>query len=260
MGVLDGKVALITGTGGGQGRAAALLFAREGAQVFGCDIDVASAETTVAQVHAAGYTMQSSQPVDLGDPDAAGRWVEAAVAHFGTIDILYNNAGAVGPGRYFHEMTIQHWQRGIRNMLDLVFYTTHFAWPYLIRTGSGVIINTAAAGAGHRGYGDLPVALGFTAKAAIIAFTRQLAAEGAPHGLRANSLSPGQVRIPAYEAIYSDPELHAKRSAQVALGRPGSPEEVAQCALFLASAASAYVTGADLVVDGGSSTIRPAPR
>jgi len=260
MGSLDGKIALITGTGGGQGRAAAMLFARDGAIVCGCDIDERAALQTVAELRAAGYTMWSRQPVDLAQPEEAAAWVDAAASKFGRIDILYNNAGAVGPGTYFKDLTVEDWRRATSNMLDVVFYPTRYAWPELIATGAGVIVNTAAAGAAHRAYGDAPVVLGFTFKAAVIALTRQLAAEGAPFGLRANSLSPGQVRIPAYEAIYSDPDQYSARSGLVALGRPASPEEVARCALFLASDAASYVTGCDLVVDGGSSTIRPAQR
>jgi len=259
-GKLRGKVALISGTGGGQGRAAALLFAREGARVVGCDIDARRAEETVRCVQAIGCTMDTLHPVDLAEPEQARQWIEGAVDKFGRIDILYNNAGSAAGSAYIEDLDAETWRAGIRNMVDVVFFPSHFAWRHLMAGGGGAVINTAAAGAGSRGYADFPLVLGFSAKAAVIAMTRQMAAEGASYGIRVNAISPGQIRIPAYEPIYTDPELYAKRTALIALGRPGTPEEIAACALFLASDDASYVTGAELVVDGGSSTVRTGPR
>src|SRR5580704_10644519 len=129
-GRLEGKVALITGTGSGQGRAAALKFAEEGALVIGCDINLETSEETVALVEKAGLAMTAMAPVDLGDPDEAREWVEAAAAVHGRIDVVYNNAS--GP-RFapLPEMSIETWRAGIRNELDLVFFVTKYAWPYL---------------------------------------------------------------------------------------------------------------------------------
>lgn len=259
MGKLDGKVALVSGTGGGQGRAAALLFAREGAHVVGCDLDVESAAETASLVRDAGWSMESVAPVDLANAVEAERWVSKAGERHGRIDVLYNNAGGAR-WRWVEELTPEDWAYGMRNMLDVVYYPTHFAWPYLIASGAGVIINTALAGATTQGFADHPNLIGRTAKAAVIAMTRQLAAEGARHGIRANSLSPGTILVPLNERIYEDPEARRKKEDSLALGRIGRSKEVAACALFLASDDSSYVTGADLVVDGGMSSIRTGPR
>src|SRR5271167_2341104 len=147
---LKDKVALITGTGGGQGRAAALRFAAAGAHVVGCDVKVEGDEETVRRGKAAGGSMVSMTPVDLGDPAQAEKWVEDAAKLHGRIDILYNNASTCKfvPIESF---SIEDWQFGIRNELDLVFYVTRFAWAHLAKQG-GVIINTASV-AGITGSG-----------------------------------------------------------------------------------------------------------
>src|SRR5271163_4194950 len=123
---LDGKVVLITGTGGGQGRAAALEFAAAGAHVIGCDIDGATNQGTVELVKKAGYAMVGIHPVDLGDPTDARRWVEEAAAVHGRIDVVYNNA-SVARFAPFEEFPIADWSFTIRNELDLVFYVSRFA-------------------------------------------------------------------------------------------------------------------------------------
>ncbi len=140
---LRGKVALITGTGGGQGRAAALLFASEGATIAGCDLKVEGSEETLELVKRAGGTMTSTHPVDLGDSAAARAWIDEAAAEHGGFDILYNNAA--GP-RFapVAEMSDEVWRATLRNELDLVFYTCRAAWPYLVHRGGGAIVNTAS--------------------------------------------------------------------------------------------------------------------
>src|SRR5262245_20330504 len=123
MSKLEGKVALITGTAGGMGRASAVLFAREGAKVVGCDLKVPEAEETVRLVTDAGGEMISMAPVDLGEESAARAWVDEAVAAYGGIDIVFNNASSarVGP---FVELTSEDWHYSIRNELDLLYYVT----------------------------------------------------------------------------------------------------------------------------------------
>jgi meso-butanediol dehydrogenase/(S,S)-butanediol dehydrogenase/diacetyl reductase len=126
MGRLDGKVALITGTAGGQGAAAARLFASEGATVMGCDLDAERAEAVAAEVRAGGGEMHSTAPVDLADPDAAKAWVEGAAERAGGIDVVYNNASAprVGP---FAELSWEDWRFTLHNELDLIFTVTSAA-------------------------------------------------------------------------------------------------------------------------------------
>jgi NAD(P)-dependent dehydrogenase (short-subunit alcohol dehydrogenase family) len=141
-GRLDGKVALITGTGGGQGRAAAELFCAEGAGVVGCDLNAAENARTVELVHAAGGEMAGMAPVDLGDSRQARRWVADAAAVYGRIDVLFNNAAAprFAP---IPELSDEDWHFTIRNELDLIFFVTQAAWPHLLAVG-GAIINTAS--------------------------------------------------------------------------------------------------------------------
>src|SRR5262249_55735729 len=143
MGRLDGKVALITGTASGQGRAAALLFAREGAKVAGCDMNAAAAEETVRLVQAEGGEMWSKAPVDLGDEEQSKAWVDEAAERYGGIDILYNNAGAntVGP---FAVTPVEDYRFTLRNEVDTIYFVTRAAWRHLVSRGGGSIINTAS--------------------------------------------------------------------------------------------------------------------
>jgi len=248
---LNGKVALITGTGGGQGRAAALLFAKEGAKVVGCDWKVEGAKETVQMVKVAGGEMVSVQPVDLGDKNQVRRWINLAKKTYGQIDILYNNASAprfASIGR----MTEEEWDFTIRNELDLIYLACHYAWPYLKASGNGVIINTASV-SGMIGYpADILGNLAHAAtKGVIIALTKQLAVEGAPYNIRVNAISPGIVVSPGTDAQLQNPKFKGFWLQRVPLRRLGKAEEVANVALFLASDESSYITGANIVVDGG---------
>jgi meso-butanediol dehydrogenase/(S,S)-butanediol dehydrogenase/diacetyl reductase len=143
VGRLEGKVALITGTGGGQGRAAAVLFAKEGAKVVGCDLKVDGAKQTVEMAKAAGGEMVSIQPVDLSDGNQVKKWIDFAIKTYGHFEILYNNA-ASGKFASIDEMTEEDWHFTMRNELDLIYFACHYAWPYLKASGNGVILNTAS--------------------------------------------------------------------------------------------------------------------
>jgi NAD(P)-dependent dehydrogenase (short-subunit alcohol dehydrogenase family) len=251
-GRLDGKVAIITGTGGGQGRAAALRFTEEGAHVIGCDLDTESNEATVAAVKASGHDMTGMAPVDLGASEAAQAWVAEAAAAGGRIDIVYNNASAARFGP-IGEMPVADWQFTIRNELDLVFYVTKFAWPHLAARG-GVIINVASM-AGHTASRAVPMIAHAATKGGVLAMTRQMAAEGAPHGIRAVSISPGVIETPGTAAQLADPAIRSALTGQCLIPRPGQPQDVVGLAAFLASDDAAYITGTDFVVDGGMSAI-----
>jgi NAD(P)-dependent dehydrogenase (short-subunit alcohol dehydrogenase family) len=256
MGRLAGKVALITGTGGGIGRAAALLFAAEGATVAGCDLDSGSSEKTAALVRAAGGTMSTAAPVDVADEDAVRTWIGDTVAEHGGVDVLYNNAGLTSFAP-LEDVTLDDWSFTMRNELDVVFLACKHAWPHLRARGGGSVVNVGST-AGMTGSLTLDRTAHTASKGAVIALTRQLAAEGARHGIRVNSVSPGMTVTPQTRHLFDDPEHPISRIADhIPLGRPGSPEDVARCALFLASDESAYVTGANLVVDGGWSMVLP---
>ena len=237
---LTRRVALITGTAGGQGAVAAQLFAAEGAVVVGCDVKSAPG---VAQV-------------DLTDEEAVRRWVDAAAAEHGRIDILYANAGATR----FHpveEVSAAEWDFVLRHELDVVFFPVKHAWPHLKRSRNAAVVLVGST-AGLTGSMTNQRVAHSVAKGGVIAMTRQLAAEGAPYGIRVNCISPGMISTPATQGDLLA-EDHPMRgiAAAIPLGRIGRAEEAVRCALFLASDEASYVTGANLVVDGGWSAVLP---
>jgi meso-butanediol dehydrogenase / (S,S)-butanediol dehydrogenase / diacetyl reductase len=254
MAALDGKVALISGTAGGMGRAAALEFAAQGAAVVGCDMNVAGSRETVSDVRAAGGRMVSLEPLDLTDEDDAARWVELAVAEFGRVDVLYNNASVarVGP---WEEMTLETWRHAMTYELDIVYISTMAAWDALAAGGAGVVINVASVAA-KMGASFVHQHAHGAAKGGVLAFTKHLVVSGAPHGIRAVSISPGMIVTPATAPIVLDPDGPGETlRAQIPSGRFGAPEEVAKLAAFLASDAAGYINGADIAIDGGVTAV-----
>lgn len=245
---LSEKVCIITGTGGGMGREAALIFAREGALIVGCGLYVEDAEATVAAVRGAGGTMVSRQPCDLTKAADCQALVDFAVRSFGRIDVLFNNA-AMAYFNWLEDISDDEWDRNRRSEVDLVFYLTRAAWPHL-KASRGVVVNTASLTA-LMSFKNLGSLAHTTAKAGIIGMTRQLAMEGREYGIRANSISPGVIETNQTREQLKDPEWANYMLGKTLLGRLGRPEEVANVALFLASSESSYVTGVDIVVDGG---------
>lgn len=254
-GRLDRKIALITGVGGGIGAVAAHRFAAEGALVVGCDIDAASASRTEEEVRDTGGRITVMGGVDLGDPDQAREWVDAAVAVHDGIDVLYNNASTqrFAP---LDELTVEDWDFTMRNELDLVYYTVRAAWPHLKRHGGGSIINVGSIAA-LRGVEFMPQNAHSTAKGGVISLTLQLVVEGGPHGIRANVISPGLIETPTTAPMLADPTERLRQVVleRIPLGRYGRPEDVVGAAVFLASDESSWVSGAHLVVDGGGSVL-----
>jgi NAD(P)-dependent dehydrogenase (short-subunit alcohol dehydrogenase family) len=247
-GRVQGKVCVITGTGGSMGRATAQTFAREGASVVGCDVSVDAAKATVDAVRGGGGEMVSKQPCRLDDPAECQALVELACGTYGRVDVLVNLAAAA----YFNwleDITDEEWDRARWGEVDLVFYLTRAAWPYL-KDSRGVVVNMASLNA-WLSFKILPSLAHTTNKAGIIGMTRQLAMEGREHGIRANSISPGLIESGATREQLNDAKWADYMVGKTLMGRLGRPEEVANVALFLASDESSYITGVDLVVDGG---------
>ena len=247
---LKAKVALITGTGSGIGRAAALLFAREGATIVGCDINAQRDKETVQLVEEAGGRIHSTAPLDLAEPGQVQGWVEDAIARFGRVDVLYNNAGFSLAGT-FETQTHADWRTSLRNEVDVAYNPTHAVWPHMKAAGGGSIINTSSITANQTNGTHLSAhGIG---KGAIASFAPHLAVEGGPAGIRVNTISPGLTRTNQTEKFITPLD-----NTRTPLGRVGTPEDIALVALFLACDDSRFITGANIVVDGGQHILMPA--
>jgi meso-butanediol dehydrogenase/(S,S)-butanediol dehydrogenase/diacetyl reductase len=254
VGRLAGKVAFITGTAGGIGRASALAFAREGARVVGCDVQRDADLETVSLVRAAGGEMESLAPVDLAEEAGADDWAERAVAVYGGVDVLFNNASSqwVGP---FEEMTTDDWYFTIKHELHIVYLSTRAVWPHLIARGGGVVLNVASVSA-TRGAQFVHQSAHGAAKGGVLALTKHLCVSGGEHGIRVNAISPGLIRTPATARFVDDPASGVpEMTATLPSRRVGRPEDIAGIAAFLASDEAEFINGANIPADGGVSAI-----
>jgi len=248
---LGGRAALITGAGSGIGRAAARLFANEGASVAVADIDEAAGTATVAQILADGGRA-SAFVVDVTDPDSTTDLAAAVIDELGRIDVLFNNAGIAGIGM-LHDTPIEAWDRVMAVNARGVFLVARAVLPSMMAARSGSIINMSSTiaeiGLANR-------ASYAASKGAVLALTRQMQADYAAYGIRVNALLPGTIHTPFVDRYlaesYADPvaglETLKKRQLTGDLGRP---EDVAAAALFLASDESRFVLGSGMFVDGG---------
>jgi len=248
---LKDKVAIVTGTGSGIGRGCALMIARHGGKVVGCDIDADAAEATRQTAKTEGLEFDSVHPCDLTQPAGAARLVKHAVARFGGVDILVN-AAATASFKWIEEMDYeQDWRRTLTAELDTVFLVCKAAWPHLVARGGGAIVNFASVNA----YAALKnsAALAHCAgKGGVLAMTRQLAMEGGPHRIRANTISPGMIVTGATRPVLERPELKAAVLEKKMIARLGAPEDVAWGVVYLVSDEAGWVTGTDLSIDGGA--------
>lgn len=248
---LRGKVAIVTGIGSGIGQEIALMFARQGATVMGCDIDGAAASATMTQAQAEGLNLSALYPLDLSDPEAVERLVSETVALHGGIDILVN-AAAFCVFAWIQEMAYADWRRTLTGELDLVFLACKAAWPHMVKRGGGSIINFASVNA-YMGLDGSAALAHCAGKGGVLAMTRQLAMEGGPHGIRANSISPGFIVTGATRHhLEVVPGLLEKVLTKKMIKRVGQPEDVAHLASFLASDEATWITASDYAVDGGA--------
>jgi NAD(P)-dependent dehydrogenase (short-subunit alcohol dehydrogenase family) len=249
-GRLKDKVCIITGTGSGMGRAAALLFCKEGAKVVGSDISADNAQATLHDAQKAGGQMVSLQPADLTRQERCDALVDLALKTYGGIDVVYNNAATAYFG-WMDKFTYEEFARTIEGELLIVFRFCKTVWPHLVARGGGSIINVASTSA-KVAYKALPGIAHTAAKGGVLAMTRQLAMEGGKHNIRANTISPGLIETGATREQLKDPKFVNPMMEKLMLGRIGQPEDVAPAAVYLASDESSFVTGADIAIDGGT--------
>ena len=247
MGRLEGKVAVITGAGGGMGREAAIVFVQEGARVCAADIDAHDAEETVSLCDGDAFAV----PVDVADEGGVREMYAAADERFGGIDVLYNNAGISPPDDAgILETSVEAWQRVQDVNAKGVFLCCKHGIPYLRERGGGSVINVASFAAV---IGAATSQISYTAsKGAVLALSRELAVQFARQGIRVNALCPGTVDTPLLRGIWGDdPAAAQRRLVHIPVGRLAEPREIVNAALFLASDDSSYVNGATFLVDGG---------
>jgi 3-oxoacyl-[acyl-carrier protein] reductase len=243
---LKDRVALVTGGGRGIGRDIVLAYAREGAHVIVNDIDLATAEATAAE--AAGLGSKSLPVVaDIARAADVARLIEITVGERGRVDIVVNNAMRIVPGK-LEELPEAAWDTTMNIGLKGAFMVSQAAARHMIPQRSGCFVNIASV-AGLFPYnwaGAYSVV-----KAGILMLTKLQALEWAPHGIRANAITPGYIRTPGTEAMYADPEIYEGRRKGVPMGRVGSGEDVTGVAVFLASDEAQYTTGSVVGADGG---------
>ena len=246
---LKGKVALITGAGMGMGREASLLFASEGARIVVCDIDGAAAAETVALVERAGGEAIAATG-DVASEDDVRGMVETGARRFGALHVLYNNAGVLWKDRDRSVLETDGgwWDRVMAINLKSVFWVTKHGIPHLQKAGGGsiILVGSVSALAGFTRAQDAYTA----AKGAVISLSKSLAIQFAKHNIRSNVIHPGIVETPL-QAPYLTDALRAEFKTGIPLGRIGQPRDIANAALFLASDESSFMTGAEMIVDGG---------
>ncbi len=256
---LQGKVAIVTGGGSGQGRAVSVLFAREGASIMVADINDEGGAKTVDIIESAGGRARFC-PCDVSQLEQVKKLIDQTVRHFGRIDILYNNAARNRPDspvpETVAEMPEEHWLGTIETNLTGYYYTSKYALAHMLRQGSGVIINVAStlglsASENQAAY--------VASKHGVAGLTKAMALDYGPKGIRVNSICPGPIdtpRLAKHQSVYMGSAWRDRIAAGVPLKRIGQPEEIAKVALFLASDDSSWITGVYIPVDGGGAARR----
>jgi 3-oxoacyl-[acyl-carrier protein] reductase len=249
---LSGKVAVITGAGSGIGRAIALLFAKEGADVVILDVDLEAAEKVASEIKALGREAMALK-VDVSNYYEVKEAAKRVIEKFGKVDILVNNAG-ITKRIEAEKISLEEWNKVIGVDLNGTFFCSQAFGREMIKRRSGKIINISSQAA----IGATPFEAHYVAaKSGIIGLTKALAVEWARYGILVNCICPGFTETPLTKRLMSQlpPEVFAERIRRIPLGRPAQPEDQAKVALFLASSDSDYITGQAIPVDGGTTAL-----
>ena len=250
-GTFDGKVALVTGAGGGIGRATAIAFAREGARLVASDVEGAGGEETARLVAEAGGTA-IHVACDVTRPEEVEALVQAAVDGFGRLDCAHNNAGIEGAYGRTADCDEENFDRTCAVNLKGVYLCLKAELAHMLGAGGGAIVNTASV-AGVEGAKNLPAYV--ASKHGVMGLTRTAALEYATRGIRVNAVCPGPIRTRMLEALMEEnPRMEPAMIAAVPMRRLGKPEEIAEAVVWLCSDRASYVTGQGIVVDGGFTT------
>jgi meso-butanediol dehydrogenase/(S,S)-butanediol dehydrogenase/diacetyl reductase len=244
---MENKAVLVSGAASGIGEACAKTYAREGARVVVADMNAKAGERVVGEIIAAGG-QAVFVPVNILDTGDIETMVALTVETFGRIDVLHNNAQTTAAGR-IGDITLEDWRRAIEGGLTSYWYASKLAVGHMLRQGGGAIVNTASVSgvAGDFGLGPYNAS-----KAGVVNMTRVFAIEYARKNIRCNALLPGPIATPPLRAREkSDPVTMDKIKDAIPMGRLGTPQEMANVALFLASDEAGFVTGAAYVADGG---------
>lgn len=255
---LGGKVCLITGAGSGIGRASAILFAQQGADIVVVDVDEEAGKETESQIKTNGGSALFVQ-ADVSEADACRHMVGATERAFGRLNVLFNNAGIMDAADGDAQQTSEGvWARTLDVNLKGVYLGCRYGIPALRRAGGGSVINTASFVAV---LGAATPQVAYTAsKGGVLALTRELAVVHAREGIRVNALCPGPLRTELLMKLLDSDEKKARRLVHIPMGRFGEAAEMAQAAVFLASDESSYVTGTELLVDGGITAAYVTPQ
>ena len=257
MGALDGKVAIITGAATGIGRASALLFARAGARLVLTDVREEALAATVDAVRAA-HGEVTPVVADLAQAAQCPAAVDAALATWGRLDVLFNNAG-VGTmvvGGTVETIDLERWDLAQDVNVRAMYLVSRAAVPAMRAAGGGAIVNTSSVSA-FRGSVGRPSHAYAASKGAVLALTRAMAASYGRDRIRVNAICPGTIRTRLTADIIDHAEREAAEGRGIPLGRVGEPENIARCALFLASDDASWISGTEIAVDGGARAADP---
>jgi len=246
---LKGKVAIVTGARRGMGRTHALKLAEYGCKVIVSDISQEDCQKVVDEIKEKGGEAMAVK-CDVTNKKEVDEMVKKAVDEWGKVDILVNNAG-IAQFKPFLELTEEEWDRTLAINLKGYFLCAQAAAKVMAEKGGGSIVNIASVAMGGQGIGFQNLAHYCASKGGIVAMTEAMALELAPKGIRVNAISPGVIETPMIDPIKKDPNQEKAILARIPMGRVGKPEEVSNLVVFLASDASSYMTGADVVIDGG---------